>query len=170
MNRLLIILFVLLSTSYVHGQTGYLFVKKGYKKKRTYSEGDRIILQVEEGTIYNGVITLLLNDTIYINGLPIPRPEVSKVMLINKRKKTFHLEPKDFLLITAGVALTTGGLTLSKQAKFKEALTAGLVIGYSPLVINYLGSKISFRRRKFRMGNKFRLQVLEFHLPPKRGF
>jgi hypothetical protein len=170
MNRLLIILLILFSTSYVHGQTGFLFVKKGYKKKRTYTEGDRIILQIQQGTIYDGVITLLLNDTIYINGLPIHRPEVSKVILINKKKKTFHLEPKDFLLITAGVALTTAGLTLSKQAKFKEALTAGLVIGYSPLAINYLGSKISFRRRKFRVGKKFRLQVLDFHIVPKRGF
>jgi len=170
MNRLLIILLFLFSTSYIHGQTGYLFVKKGYKKKRTYTEGDRIILQVREGTIYDGVITLLLNDTIYINGLPIARPEVSKLILINKKKKTFHLEPKDFLLITAGVALTTAGLTLSKQAKFKEALTAGLVIGYSPLAINYIGSKISFRRRKFRIGKKYRLQVLDFHIAPKRGF
>lgn len=127
MNRLLIILLILFSTSYVHGQTGFLFVKKGYKKKRTYTEGDRIILQIQQGTIYDGVITLLLNDTIYINGLPIPRPEVSKVILI-KKKKTFHLEPKDLLLITAGVALTTAGLTLSKQAKFKEAITASLAL------------------------------------------
>lgn len=170
MNRLFITLLILFSTSYVHSQTGFLFVKKGYKKKRTYTEGDRIILQVQEGTIYDGVITLLLNDTIYINGLPIPRPEVSKVILINKKKKKFHIEPKDFLLITGGVALTTAGLTLSKQADFKEALRAGLVIGYSPLLINYIGSKISFRRRKFKVGKKFRLQVLDFHIAPKRGF
>jgi hypothetical protein len=170
MNRLLLILLILFSTSYIQAQTGFLFVKKGYKKKRTYTEGDRVILQVQQGTIYNGVITLLINDTIYINGLPIPRPEVSKVILINKKKKTFHLEPKDFLLITGGVALTTAGLTLSKQADFKEALTAGLVIGYSPLLINYIGSKISFKRKKFRIGKKYRLQVLDFHIVPKRGF
>jgi hypothetical protein len=169
MNRLLLILLILFSATIVHGQTGFLFVKKGYKKKRTYAEGDRIMLQIKQGTVYSGVITLLINDTIYINGIPVPRPEVNKVIL-DRKNKSFHLEAKDFLLITAGVALTTAGLTLSEQADFKEALAAGLTIGYSPLVLKYLGSKISFRRKKFRIGRKYRLQVLDFHIAPKRGF
>jgi hypothetical protein len=169
MNRLLFILLISFSASLTHAQTGFLFVKKGYKKKRTYTEGDRIILQIREGTIYAGVITLLLNDTIYINNIPVPGREVRKVILANK-KKSFHLETKDFLLITAGVALATAGLTLSEQADFKEALTAGLAIGYSPILLRYLASKISFKRKKFKIGKKFRVQVLDFHIMPRRGF
>jgi hypothetical protein len=169
MNRLLLLLLILFSSTIVHAQTGFLFVKKGYKKKRTYTEGDGIVLQIKQGTIYSGTITLLINDTIYINGIPVPRPEVTRVILA-RRKKGFHLEAKDFLLITAGVALTTAGLTLSEQADFKEALAAGLTIGYSPLVLKYLGSKISLKRKKFRIGRKFRLQVLDFHIVPKRAF
>ncbi|MEO5563108.1 MAG: hypothetical protein ABIR18_06725 [Chitinophagaceae bacterium] len=168
MNRLLFLLLFLFSSSFLQAQ-GYLFVKKGYKKKKTYEEGDRILLQVQDGTVYSGLITLLLNDTIYINGKPVPRVDV-KAVVLNKRKKKFHLEPKQLLLITAGVALTTAGLTLSEQAKFKEALAAGLTIGYSPLLIQYLGSKISFKRKKFKIGKKFRLQVLDFHMPRKRPF
>jgi hypothetical protein len=169
MNRLLLILLILFSGTIIHAQTGFLFVKKGYKKKRTYTEGDRIMLQINQGTIYSGTITLLINDTIYINGIPVPKPEVSRVIL-TRRNKAFHLQAKDFLLITAGVALTTAGLTLSEQADFKEALASGLTIGYSPLLLKFLGSKISLRRKKFRIGRKFRLQVLDFHIVPKRAF
>jgi hypothetical protein len=167
MNRLLFIFVFLFSFFLSNSQQGYLFVKKGGNKKKTYLEGDRIMLQVKDGTIYTGLITLLLNDTIYISGRPIPRTDVASV-IVAKPKKKFHIDAETLLLITGGVALTTAGLTLSNQASFKEALTAGLTIGYSPLLLQYLGSKISLRRKKFKMGKKFRLQVLEFHLPYQR--
>jgi hypothetical protein len=170
MNRLLLFIVFFCFSLVASSQTGYLFVKKGIKKKRTYAEGDRIMLQVKDGSIYTGLITLLLNDTIYINGRPIPRPDVTAVVLNNRERKKFHIDAKDLLLITGGVALTTAGLTLSHQAKFREALTAGTVIGYGPLAFAYLKSKISFRRKRFRIGKKFRLQMLEFHIPRKRGF
>jgi hypothetical protein len=160
----------LFSSSIIQAQTGFLFVKKGIKKKKTYGEGERILLQTNDGTVYSGLITLLRNDTIFINGRPVPRPDVKAIILSNKLKKKFHIGAKELLLITGGVALTTAGLTLSEQAKFKEALIAGLVIGYSPLLLQYIGSKISFKRKKFKIGKKFRLQVLDFHIPRKRAF
>jgi len=170
MNRLLLILVFLFSCLLSSSQPGYLFVKKGYKKKKTYLEGERILFQVKDGTTYSGLITLLRNDTVWLNGRPVWRPDIKTVLLSTKNKKKFHLEPSQLLLITAGVALTTAGLTLSNQATFKEALTAGLTIGYSPLLLQYVGSKISFRRKRFRIGKKYRIQILEFHLPNKRGF
>jgi hypothetical protein len=149
---------------------GYLFVKKGFHKKKIYVEEDRIILELQNGTVYRGLITLLKNDTIFINGKPVPVASVKSVILREGPSKRFHVSGKALLLITGGVALTTLGLTASKQAKFKEALTAGLVIGYAPVLVQYLGSKISFKRKKYPIGKKFHLQVLDFHLPPPRGF
>jgi hypothetical protein len=170
MNRLLFIAAFIFSCLMASSQPGYLFVKKGYKKKKTYLEGERILFQLKNGTTYNGLITLLRNDTIWINGKPVPRVDVRTVILSVKSKKNFHIGAKELLLITAGVALTTTGLTVSKQAEFKEALTAGLVIGYSPLLLQYAGSKISFRRKKYKLGKRFHLQMLEFHIPGKRAF
>ncbi|MEO8403370.1 MAG: hypothetical protein ABI480_02205 [Chitinophagaceae bacterium] len=170
MNRLLFISWLLCISFIASSQTGYLFVEKGYKKKKTYGEGDRITLRVKDGVIYSGIITLLINDTIYINGHPIPRVDVTTVILNSRLKQKFHLEAKDLAYIIGGTALTTAGLTLSKQADFKEALTAGIVIGFSPIVLGYLKSKISFKRRWFRIGKKFRLHMLEFHIPHKRPF
>ncbi len=81
------------------------------------------------------MITRLMNDTIFLSGRPIPRTEVKEVIIDNTVRKPFHIPAKDLLLITGGAAMVTGGLTLSKQAEFKEALIAGTVIGYGPLAV-----------------------------------
>lgn len=170
MNRLLTLFIFLLAGHIAQAQTGYLFVKKGLKKKRTYTEGDRIVMRLGGDTIAAGLITHLRDDTIFLNGHPIPRASVKAVVIKTKKSKSFHIPVNQLLLITGGVALTTGGLTLSKQASFKKALTAGLVIGYGPILINYIASKLSFGRKELRMGRKFRLQMIDFHLPRKRAF
>lgn len=169
MNRLLLIIFLFFST-YAFSQTGYLFVKKGIRKKKTYTEGATLYLRLQNDSLRYGLITRLMNDTIYLSGLPVPRVSVKEVIIRRKEKKRFHVPVKDLLLITGGVGLVTGGLTLSEQASFKEALTAGLVMGYGPLAVGYLKSKISLRRKKYRIGKKYRLQVLDFYIPHQRAF
>ena len=170
MNRLLCILICLLGILSGHGQTGFLFVKKGIKKKATYAEGQPIILRLQTDSLRYGIITRLTNDTIFLNGRPVPRLAVKEVLLSDKKDRVFHIPLKDLLLITAGVGLVTAGLTLSNQADFKQALTAGLAIGYVPLAVAYMKSKISFKRRKYKIGRKFRLQMIDFYLPGRRGF
>jgi hypothetical protein len=171
MNRLycFITLLFLLVSSFSYSQEGYLFVKKGIKKKRTYVEGDPIAIRFADGTYMAGTITLLRNDTVFISGLAVPRSDIKEVVLPKKARP--HLpDVKTLLLIGAGSALVTAGLTLSKQAEFKKALEAGLVIGYAPILIKYLGAKFfhAMTRKKFRIGKKYRLQVLDFHLSPGR--
>src|ERR1044071_3695012 len=108
MNRLLFILFILLLTGLsAQSQNGYLFVKKGYKKKKIYMEGERIYLQTMDGSMRTGIITMLRNDTIFLNGQPIPRKTVTAVYPHNKSKKKFQVTAKDLLLIAGGTVLTT---------------------------------------------------------------
>lgn len=170
MNRVLLSAIFLLSLTTVQAQTGYLFVKKGIKKKMTFSEYDNIYLKLNDGTYRYGMITRLMNDTIYVSGRAVPRQQVAEVIISKKEKRKMQISAEQFLLITGGVALVTAGLTLSKQAEFNEALAAGLVIGYGPLGVSWLGSKISFGRKKYVIGRKFRLQVLDFYVPRQRGF
>lgn len=169
MSRLLLITFFSLPFFVCSAQTGYLFVKKGFRKKATYTEGEAIYLRLQNDSLRYGTITRLLNDTIYLNGQPVPRLAVKEVIL-SGRKKSFRVPLKDFLLITGGVALVTAGLTLSEQADFREALIAGVVIGYGPLAVGYLKSKISLKRKKYRIGKKFRMQIIDFYIPGRRGF
>jgi hypothetical protein len=170
MNRLLVIILLLLSSLITNAQSAYLFLKKGFHKKRTYMEGSTLVLKLQNNFIIKGTITLLRNDTIFLNGRAVPIPTVKAVIVTEKIKKTFHTNAAEILLITGGAALTTTGLTVSKQADFGQALTAGLVIGYGPLLIRYLGSKISLNRKKFIIGKKFHLQILDFYLSPQRPF
>lgn len=170
MNRLFISILFIFSCVSASSQSGYLFVKKGIKKKKTYTEYDNIYLRLNNGTYQYGMITRLMNDTIWVAGIPVPRTSVAEVIIRRKEKKKFHVDARNMLLITGGAALVTAGLTISKQASFKEALIAGLVIGYGPLIIDYLSKKISFSRKSYKIGGKFRLQMLDFYVPRQRAF
>jgi hypothetical protein len=170
MNRLFISLLFILFCFSASSQSGYLFVKKGIKKKKIYTEYDNIYLRLNNGSYRYGMITRLMNDTIWVAGNPIPRTSVAEVVIRKKEKKKFHVGVQNALLITGGVALTTAGLSISKQASFKEALIAGLVLGYGPLVIGYLSNKISLSRKSYKIGKKFQLQMLDFYIPRQRAF
>lgn len=170
MRSLLIILSLLVVVP-ASSQKAYLFVKKGIKKKRTYVEGDQVMLRLGGDTIVGGLITHLRDDTIFLVGRPIPVSRVKAVVVRTKKdRKKFYIPPNQLLLITGGVALTTAGITLSNQAPFNEALVAGATIGYAPIAIGYLTSKIKTSRREFRMGKKYRLHLIDFHLPRRRAF
>jgi hypothetical protein len=166
MNRLpFFILFFLFSSSFCFSQTGYLFVKKGFRKKRVYTEGDVINVKLKDGSCRNGTITLVRNDTVFINGQPVYRPYISEVLLKRKPKKPLP-DTKTMLLIGAGAGLTSVGLSLNNKDNPTEALIAGPVIGYGPLLIKHFGGRLLrlLTRKKFRIGKRFRLQVLDFHI------
>jgi hypothetical protein len=154
----------------VAAQKAWLFLKKGPKKKRTWLEGDRIMLRLPGDTIVGGLITHLRDDTIYLLGKPIPVAKVEAVVLRQKGSAKLEIPFNKLLIITGGVVLTTVGLTLSGQVNEKEALTAGLTIGYGPLLVMGLVRKIKAGRREFRLGKKFRLQLLDIHDVRRRAF
>ncbi len=172
MNRLLLLFFLLgLPFALVAQTPSYLFIKKGIKKKRTYVEGDHILLLGRNDSLYAGMITLLYNDTIYLYGRPVGRSQV-KAVIIPYKKNRFPVDAKTLLLITGGSALVAGGLMINGQEKRDEALLTGFVMGYGSLLTQYAGKGIinAVRRKKYRIGNKFRLQVLDLHLPGRKGF
>lgn len=172
MNRLPCIIFFLALAFTSCAQTGYLFVKKGGIKKRIYNEGDRIHFKMLGGENKKGIIALLRNDTIFLNGSPIPRKEVAWLILDEAKKKPFPANLKTMLLISGGVVLTGTGLSLNNQAKPGEAFAAAAVIGYAPLLIKHFGGRLLYllHRKKFKLGKKFRLQVFDFYLPAQKGF
>ena len=172
MNRLLLLFFLLFASLTSYQQTNFLFIKQGGHKKRTYAEGDRIHFILQNGQDKKGLITLLRNDTIYINGIPIPRTQVAAVVLDEAHKKPFPADLKTMLAIGAGVGLVTLGLTLNDANEPKEALIAAAVIGYGPLLLKHFGGRFFYaiKRKKFKMGRKYHLQVFDMHVPLKRGF
>ena len=170
MNRLLF--FFLLVCFNAGAQQNLLFIKKGGKKKRTYTEGSRIHLILADGTELQGRITKLRSDSIFIEDIPVHAPSVAEVVLHERKKKPFPADAPTVLAIGAGVGLTTAGLTLSKQTSTKKAFIAASVIGFGPLIIKHLFGRLMYTlyRKKFRMGKRFRLQVFDITPPPRKSF
>lgn len=176
MNRLLLFVVLLISASQARAQyytptPSYLFVKKGAKKKQTYTEGDVITIVCKNDSVYSGRITLLYNDTIYLYGRPFPRTGIRTVLIPHKKNK-FPLDWKTAALITAGSVAVAGGLMLNGQEKRDEAWITGFALGYGGFISQYAfrGLLGTMKRKKYRIGSKYRLQVLDFHLPGKKGF
>jgi len=172
MNRLLLLLFLLLCCATAYQQPNYLFIKKGFHKKKTYQEGDKIHIQLRDGKEKTGIITRLLNNVVYINGEEIAQEQIATVLLDGKKKNPFPANFKTMLLIGAGAGLTTLGLSLNDANEPTTALVAGLTIGYAPLLLKHFGGRILYalKRKKYRVGKKFRLQVFDIYVPPKRPF
>jgi hypothetical protein len=176
MTRLLSFLIVfLLLTSHSFSQKGYLFVKKGYHKKLTYVEGDEIHVKLQDGSNFKGTITLLRNDTVFINGIAVPRVTITEVLLDPNLKQPFTTGGKNALIVVGVAALTTITLVATKTASEEKALVIGMAAGLGALIIKYVGMRFGlFVRKKYKIGNKYHLQVLDFHLPsvvpPHRAF
>ena len=172
MNRLLLVLLLMLCCTISYQQPNYLFIKKGFHKKKTYEEGDKIHIQLRDGKEKTGIITRLLNNMVYINGEEIAQEQIVAVILDRKKKKPFPADFKTMLLIGAGAGLTTLGLSLNGANEPTTALVAGLTIGYAPLLLKHFGGRVLYaiKRKKYRIGKKFRLQVFDIYVPPKRPF
>lgn len=172
MSRLLLLIVLLLSGLTSFQQTGYLFIKKGAVKKRTYTEGDPVQFRLQNGTHKKGVITLLRNDTVFLNGSPVPGRQIAAVILNERKKKPFPANGKTLLVTGGGVALTTAGLSLNNQNKPGKAFIIAAVIGYGPLLVKHLFGRLFYMisRKKFKTGKRFSIRVLDFHIPSGKAF
>ena len=164
MRCLLIIIgfFIISNTS---AQTGYLNVKKNGRKVRTFYEGDYVRVQIGQ-RIFEGYLNLLKDDTVYIDRTAYHHSQLKTIYLPRKKPKGTSI--KQIAFVTAGVALSTFGMVVSKYETFDNALRSTAAIGYGPLVINELRRHISFKKKKYKLGKKFTVQVLDFYLPVKR--
>ena len=157
MQKLLLIFFLLFS-QIVFAQRGFLCVKKkGFKKVKTFEEGSFIKFKTKDGEVIYGGIQLVKKDSIYVNSHWFNINRVNKIYL---RDKKYGFDTKTFLLTTAGVVISTAGMTLAEWASFKDALAYSAGIGYGNFII---ANFPSLKRKKYSIGKKFTLQTLDLH-------
>jgi hypothetical protein len=157
MQRLLLVLFLLFS-QIVFAQRGFLYVKKkGFKKVRGFDEGSEIKFKTKDGEVIYGGIQLVKRDSIYVNSHWFNIKRINRIYL---RDKKYHFNTQLFLLTTAGVAISTAGMTLAEWASFKDALAYSAGIGYGNFII---ANFPSLKRKKYNIGKKFTLQTLDLH-------
>jgi hypothetical protein len=157
MQRLLLVLFLLFS-QIVFAQRGFLYVKKkGFKIVRGFVEGSEIKFKTKDGEVIYGGIQLVKRDSIYVNSHWFNIKRINRIYL---RDKKYHFNTQLFLLTTAGVAISTAGMTLAEWASFKDALAYSAGIGYGNFII---ANFPSLKRKKYNIGKKFTLQTLDLH-------
>lgn len=157
MQKLLLI-FSLFLAQMVFAQRGFLYVKKkGFKKVRSFEEGSMIKFKTKDGEVVYGGIQLVKKDSIYVNSHWFNTKRINKIYLRNRK---YHFDAKTFLLTTAGVAISTAGMTLAEWASFKDALAYSAGIGYGNFII---ANFPSLKRKKYSIGKKFTLQTLDLH-------
>lgn len=166
MQSTALLIISLLTINFSFAQTGYLFVKKGHKKVLSLTIGDDIHVKTKRGTFHKGTITAFINDTVVINGRMVDSKTIHHVIFKERPKKKFP-DTKTLMLIGAGSALTTAGLTLSKQQKLGDAAVTGMVIGFGPLLIKHFGGRLlrAIFRKKYVIGGRFRIQILDLSIP-----
>lgn len=157
MQKLLLIFFLLFS-QIVFAQRGFLYVKKkGFKKVRTFEEGRAIKFKTKDGEVIYGGIQFVKKDSIYVNSHWFNVKRINKIYL---RDRKYHFDVPTFLLTTAGVAISTAGMTLAEWTDFKNALNYSAGIGYGNFIITHFPS---LKRKSYNIGRKFSLQTLDLH-------
>lgn len=158
MQRLLLIMCLLFAQT-LFSQRGFIYIKKnGFKKVRTFSEGQAIGFKTQNNQVVFGILALVKKDSIYVNDSFFAVPDIKMILLRAKGERSFPTET--FLWTMAGVILSTTGMTLAKWANFERAAAYSAGIGYGNMLIRYFPK---FKRKKYKIGKKFSLQTLDLH-------
>lgn len=161
-SKLLLFLFILAAFSATAQFNELVLRKNGISMKR-YKEGSVIALQTKLGMKYSGVIYLIQNDSVYFSGGGIHMRDIAVVY--KKQKGRYHVLPfdtKTFLLTNAGIPLFTAGLVISGEP-FQQSLLSGIGLVYIPIVLYNLQQLIFKGNKKYRIGSKYDLQVMDFY-------
>lgn len=138
-------------------------LKKHGRKIKTYYEGERLKLQIDNAAIFEGTITLLKDDSVFINDKAFAVLSITKVFLARKPSKPFPIDKEQALYIAGGVALATFGMQAAGWAPTGRAFIYSSAIGFGPVIIAAITQKIHFKRKQYRIGRKFKLQELDFY-------
>ena len=161
-SKLLLLLFTVAAFTATAQFNELVLRKNGISKKR-YKEGSLIVLQSKLGLQYSGVIYLIQNDSIYFSDGGIHMNDIAVVYKTKKGKHRFlPFDAKTFLLANAGVPLFTAGLVISGEP-FQKSLLSGLGIVYVPVILYNLQQVIFRGNKRYRIGNKYDLQILDFY-------
>lgn len=167
-----ILLLLLFFTSVANAQFNELVLRKNGIAKKRYAEGSTITLQTKLGLRYTGTIYLIQNDSIYFLGGGIHKRDVAIVFKKQKRKHQFiPFNKQAFLYSNLGIPLFTAGLAISGEPLGK-AIVSGVALVYVPVVL-YNAQQVIFKgNKKYRLGNKYDLQILDLYpsekLPEKK--
>jgi hypothetical protein len=161
-SKLLLFLFIVAAFTATAQFNELVLRKNGISMKR-YREGSVITLQTILGMKYSGVIYLIQKDSVYFSGGGIHMRDIAAVYKKQKgRYRVLPFDTKTFLLTNAGIPLFTAGLVISGEP-FQQSLLSGIGLVYIPIVLYNMQQLIFKGNKKYRIGSKYDLQVMDFY-------
>lgn len=157
MNKRVILLFFLFPL-FAMAQTDVLVLKKRGMEVRSYTVGSELTMKTIYNQWFQGNITNMRNDSIYLNGLAFHYKEIAG---IRKTHLNFGntLLPSFMMVVGAGTFVLGAVNGLYRGDKSKDwYTTSGLISGVAMLVGGYLLTKT--RVRNYPIGKKFTLDYL----------
>ena len=142
-------------------QTDVLLLQKNGRNIKTYAPGQRIIFETIYQQWFDGTLTDLRNDSVFINGIPFHYNEI-KTMRMERNKLNYFQDGT--LLIVAGVGVlvlnTVNGLY--RKDKPKDWFSASGWITAGALILGGILLKKS-RIKTYPLGKKYGLHYLDLH-------
>ena len=158
MNKVLILLFCFIPFL-TKAQTDILVLKKRGAHVRTYTVGDELNMETTYHQWFNGIITQMQHDSIYLNGMPFHYKEIRTIRRTHYNFSNTVL-PYGMMAAAGGILVLNAVNGAYRHDKAKDWYTKSSVItGASLLVGGFLLTRT--RRSTYHLGNRFRLDYLE---------
>lgn len=163
--RFILIVSCLLMSDWAAAQYNQLLLRKNGITKQRFREGSRITIITDKGLTYSGNIYLLQKDSIYFDGSGIKVNEVATIIKYKRKDRQVIPYPMDvFWSSNLGIPLITAGLVLSGEP-FLSSFLFGVSIVYLPIVGHNLLRIIGNRSRRYNIGDKYDLRLLDLYRP-----
>ena len=172
MKPFFLFIFFLFAAWQAEAQFNELVLRKNGIAKKRYAEGAVIALQTKLGLKYSGIIYLIQNDSIYFSDGGIHKRDIAIVFKRpSKKHRIIPFSTEAFLYSNLGIPLFTAGLVISGEPLLNSALS-GVALVYVPVIL-YNAQQLIFKgNKRYRIGNKYDLQVLDLYpsenLPEKK--
>jgi hypothetical protein len=169
MNRFIILLICLIPFV-ASAQTDLLVLKKKGALIHTYTVGDALNMETVYGQWFNGIITAMKHDTVFVNGLGFDYKEIKTI-----RRTHYNFGNT---ILPAGMFVAAGGILILNAVngayRHDEASTwythSAIVTSIALVVGGFILTRT--RRSTYHLGHKFTLDYLEltFKKPPGKPF
>ncbi len=162
--KLLLTISILFISLFVSAQNyNQLLLRKNRITIQRFTEGSAIRLKTKLGLEYSGTIYLIQNDSIYFSGDGIHIRDIGTVYKkVKSRSPLIPFSNEAFLYSNLGIPLFVTGLMISGEP-FVKALIFGVGIVYAPIVLYNIKRLLFGVNRKYVIGKKFDLLVLNIH-------
>jgi hypothetical protein len=158
--------FLILAAMHTRDQTNLLVLEKKGGNVKTYSQGMEISIRTIYHQWFEGTITALRHDSVFVNGFPFHYKEIEA---LKKTRNSLNYEADGVLLMIAGGGVLVLGAVNGWYRKDKAGtwytptsyLTAGAL-----LLGGYLLTKS--RYKYYTLGKRYKLMFMAFDLDKKQ--